>query len=466
MIKRVNFHKRTVCFLLLLTAMIFMAVGCSIGKEAEREQTEKTDKKMTDAIPISIKVDEDYAISDIDDLTASFQNTYKSEDSSVAVLRDGKYILGLRAGSTVITVNDGEKDTVYDVTVTVGEKAESRSVQTMVENEGQENKIKIGYGYNATKGEELNITTVTKPVFDWNKVLESGELYTDGSEQTITECYNGSKISEFVDSYSEKSTVNVSVKLFGKKILEKEKITEKLQLKQEKSMKQMNQLYHQIVKRTYDFMGDDDGYVNFVLPEVQEKLMGTDRNKTTVKQFIEEYGTHVLVSGLYGGSFEFSYILSDSNKSPLCSDTYCYLLYSFIYQYQIANHLNIDLSREYVMNHPDVINQALLHFQNRSLSEEDAFDIWKDLDKNYEHNTSRRYIGGNRRWYNNKFEFGRTLDQAIYEYSFWLEDVDDSALIGPRNKYSLYPVWELIPTDTEEGRKRIEEFEEYLKSVS
>lgn len=46
----------------------------------------------------------------------------------------------------------------------------------------------------------------------------------------------------------------------------------------------------------------------------------------------------------------------------------------------------------------------------------------------------------------------------------WRDNLDDE-LIGPKDRYSLYPVWDLIPEDTPEGKARKVKFVKYIQSL-
>ncbi len=162
MIKRV--------FCILFTAGIALtAVGSSPKIQAEISAVQ--------AIEITIPCEESYAISDGDVLETSLTTTYTSTDRAVADLREGKFIYGSVPGKATLTVNNGTEETTYAVTVTAnGEENSSRSVSSYAL---PENSTHIGCGFNVLKTDELNETSVVnadKPLLDWEKVYNSGNL--------------------------------------------------------------------------------------------------------------------------------------------------------------------------------------------------------------------------------------------------------------------------------------------------
>lgn len=422
--------------------------------------------KEDTAVKVSIAVGKSYSITEEDERDTMFKNSFTSTDSSVAVLRDGKYILGIRAGKAQITVTNDEKEKVYDVTVSAGSNQANRSVESIE----TENDIKIGYGYNAMAGEELNEYALTKPLFDWSKILKSDELLMDDSKVVDTKSFNGSTLDEFLDSYSKKTTVQITVKVFGIKVYGKRKEFSELNINHTKNVVDINQIYLQIQKKAYYFPEDENGYASYVLPSVWKKLIGTDEKKTTVGEFIQEYGTHVLTSGIYGGSFEWNYVLSDSDKCMLndsCMCLYDYLRQIYDTDGEILQQLDRDM-KGYILKHPEVLNRAML--QGADLLDDSAWIDCHDLaqyfyqigEKKYGMNTSRKFLGDGKHYANSSVS-GQSFDQTLSDYLDWYDALEDGVLIGPMDRFSLYPVWELIPSDTKEGQARRKEFETFIK---
>lgn len=452
--------QRLVC-LFLTTAMIICLTGCSVENDSKTGQVKKENAQK-----ISIVAGKNYSITKEDERKTTFETTFTSTDSSVAVLRDGKYILALRPGNTEITVTNGDVNHVYDVTVSADPNQGNRSTNSQT----IENDIRIGYGYNAMGGEELNEFSLTKPIFNWNKILKSNELLMDDSEEIVTKSFNGSTMDEFMDSYSKKTTVQISVKIFGIKVYGKRKEFTELNVNHVKNVVDINQIYLQIQKSAYYFPEDENGYASYVLPDVWKKLMGTDENKTTVKQFVKEYGTHILTSGIYGGSFEWNYVLADSDKCMLddgCKCLYNYLREKYASDDKIMKQIKSNM-KGFLLKRPDEINKAMFQGANLldasvGLTQQDREQYFKTIaQKKYGMNTSTRFVGDGANFANISVA-GQSFDQTISNYMMWRDTLQDGVLIGPRDEFSLYPVWELIPADTQEGKARREEFAKLLE---
>ena len=221
--------------------------------------------------------------------------TFRSQDSTVATLRSGKYIYGGKAGETTIEAQTGKETHAYHVTVLPDESIqEYRTGGTW--GEEPENALLIGYGFNALENEDCTMQTINLEagcMFDWQSVLFSGNLTVDSSIKTTANAYTGSSLGDFCRSYKTKDSVPQTFSMFDRN-LENKKIFKGVNITQS-SLKSINQAYFEISKERYMFTEDADGYFSYLLPEVQDALMGFDG--TTAEEFIRKYGTHILVGG-------------------------------------------------------------------------------------------------------------------------------------------------------------------------
>ncbi len=425
-------------------ARIKMLVGVGIIVLLASVTGCRSSSQKVKPVLITIKECESYEISDLNELDASLNCTYTSSDESVADVREGKYIYGLSDGETTIVVDDGDSKTTYEVTV----EPDDADRQSVIDEgsrdvssddwETPDNDIYIGCGYNVLDGKEINENTINKgiehEIFDWEKVYWSGKLYKDNSVVTETNCYSGTSRQSFVDSYSKKTTVSVSVKFWKYTLYKKNKeITESTSVSQN-DIKSINQLYQTVTYAKYIFKENMSSYWDYVYDDVKKKLLGTDG--TTVEEFIQQYGTHVLLAGSYGGSFQYNFIDSNSKNCVVNS------------RWNSAESINRDF-----------ISGALFDMtQNHGLAAEyDGFGWAHD----YDFDSLLVVIGG----LFPDTHIGYDLGMSILTYQDWYMTLNPSKsqLIGPMDDQSLYPVWELIPTDTEEGAKRKEEFIKYMK---
>lgn len=469
--------KKTVIFCTVLLFAVVLA--CSLGGMQNTDDSSSNVESgnagheiseiYNNAIKVSVAVGEGYEISDEDELETTLTTQFISTDDTVAVLRSGKYIMGLRRGQAYITVNSNDGETVYDVTVTANEDIPQMS-RLQTAGDIPENDVCLGKGYNALCGEELNVISMddSQPILDWGKLYGNGKIGMAAINSTKSYNYSGTSMNSFLESYSKKSTVEVSAKLFGKEIYKKRKEFSFFDENSKYSVSSLNQAYIQIQKSYYYIEEDEDEYENYLLPEVKEKLMGTDRAHTTPEAFIKEYGTHVLVSGIYGGSFEYNYSYSDSEYSVLNTIN----PHSGIGRY-IGQYTDLGLK-----GYKQTVYEGIYekHFKRKAMKKPELLGecLFKILTDNFKGRlgkidsaeklgveTSSLYIGGFAIYSWNR---GDTVENTIDHMVEWRDDLDDE-LIGPKDKWSLYPVWDLIPDDTPEGKARKAEFVKYIQSL-
>ena len=400
-------------------------------------------------VSVNIEVDDVYEITDQNELETTLNTTYTSSDSTVAVLRSGKYICGLRPGKTRIEVDCEGQITRYDVVVASDNKGDKAYITTQTV---PKNDIKIGYCFNVLEGKEFDQNAIGKEcVFDWEKVYKSGNIRVDGSNKLEFTSYSAATMDSFLDAYSKKETVKIAAKLGKIKLFEKTISSSESSKTSNTNIKSINQLYWKLTKATYNFREPEDGYAAYLKEDVKASLMGTDG--TTVEQFIEKYGTHVIVAGVYGGSFEINYTLDDKKFVQKNKE-----IMSFFNKYmKIYNNTN-EIFAAISRNEGD---KLLLDDYVRKL------------------NLNEQFLGGYRvegegQWKWNSMEIAN-FNEVSEDFIIWLSCLKEEdgvdfydyryeyfenafSYLSPINDKSLIAVWDLIDTSTDEGKKRKEAF--------
>lgn len=251
----------------LLLAAVLALLGCA-------KKNMQTD--------VTLQVGELWEITE-ESIFETADTTFRSRDSTVATLRSGKYIYGGKAGETTIEAQTGKETHAYHVTVLPDESIqEYRTGGTW--GEEPENALLIGYGFNALENEDCTMQTINLEagcMFDWQSVLFSGNLTVDSSIKTTANAYTGSSLGDFCRSYKTKDSVPQTFSMFDRN-LENKKIFKGVNITQS-SLKSINQAYFEISKERYMFTEDADGYFSYLLPEVQDALMGFDG--TTAEEY-------------------------------------------------------------------------------------------------------------------------------------------------------------------------------------
>lgn len=383
--------------------------------------------------------------------------TFRSQDSTVATLRSGKYIYDGKAGETTIEVQTGKETHTYHVTVLTDESIqEYRTGGTW--GEEPENALLIGYGFNALENEDCTMQTINLEagcMFDWQSVLFSGNLTVDSSIKTTANAYTGSSLGDFCRSYKTKDSVPQTFSIFDRN-LENKKTFKGVNTTQS-SLKSLNQAYFEISKERYMFTEDADGYFSYLLPEVQDALMGFDG--TTAEEFIRKYGTHILVGGSHGVGFEYTYVISDEDTS---TDKYSL---SFPSGGNSAKAF-LDYIQDYIQKSKE--NAAISGW---SMADTLLDEYTRSIHPNLDARLIFLGVGTSDSPYSNNIYDNFKIP---YTPAFWaiqsiameeirLLDTSHSVfhqtLLGAANKGGLVCVWDLIPRDgTPETEERYQEF--------
>lgn len=487
------------CFKFVLTMVVSVLafVGCSNSKSIDSG----TELDVS-VIDITIAQEETYEINDLDALDAALHVTSESSDGSVAVLHEGKYIYALRPGNTLITVNDGTKTENYHVTVTADNNTSKSSINTPPKDE-----LYIGCGFNVLKDDEVNLETIKKnnPILDIDRIYQSENFYMDDTVKFENKTFSGSTTTEFLNSFAKKSTVQAKAKLFGITLFSTKKEFSDLHSDYDSTFKSINQLYLTYQNASYWCVEDEDGYASYLLPEVEKKLKGEDG--TSVEDFIDCYGTHVLVGGNYGAFFKCNYVISDAPTSPhKCP----------------ANELISKLGGEWEKGSSKTFdyNQwflELIQYVNPKCPDRDDVDVrswlnyWNGVERAKDELKSDYRRCYHRNLYSKKLDYHEDYYDLNYhcldvlnsrgsyelrsssDYGYgtradfieaaiilwdWIDKIyppryayysDKSyidgflPLIGPRNSQSLIPVWDLLSSDYKERKK---EFINYVSERS
>lgn len=383
---------------------------------------------------------------------------YKSTDYEVADIVLGKYIYGNAPGKAVIKLKDGDSVKVYSVTV---KDDEDRALGTRYRqyNISTFNAASIGYGYNALTQQEINAKNLAKPVLDWKTIIESGNLYYEEEEHTSYEAISESGIDSYLSKHSQKEYIKTSISIFGFTIgCKKESMS--VSVDQNAKAVSVNEIYCSRSLGCY-FIENCRRYSDYLIPEVRNKLYDSS---VSPEKFMQEYGTHVIVSGYYGGSFKHNYVFSGYASSNTYKD-----VYDNIFKYYSANNVadnysnlinfyNIKEKSFYKKGYGDLFSTMNSYAgYYKTFGEHSVYSLMQEGKLSCDSYTE--FMGSH---YMSAVENIMESPYISYAYmkKFLTSDLsDDSAvLIGPRDINSLYPVWNLIPQDTKDHIDRRNQF--------
>ena len=425
---------------------------------------------------ISLDIDEDYEIySDMTDLEADEALECESTDESVAVVRNGNHICALRAGNTVITVKAQDETTRYNVTVNAGDVGER---STVISSEGiSENDLYIGYGFNAFSGNELDASSMSKmPLLDWNKIYNSENfIMMDSESKNTVSAYAERSVDTLINKYSNKSTVSLSVNIFGLGNIRRN-LADKYEENINGYSSDTEIVNHLSVsyQRASLWLREDrnnGGYSALLTDEAAEDLYG--KNCLSAKNFVEKYGTHVLVSGIYGQKIDCNYAITDGAGSPSSTPLGVFKNYD-----QLKDN-NIDYYNDRILKLTFNYNPTDAEmFRGMNILEEDIDCHEGRTCTDYK--LSYKVLGCTGFFDNMPADYrtkdcyklrGTCLVEFTNTYREWQQYMDSyyknapddvGTLIGPKNSNSLVQVWDLIPKSYENYHKRVDEFINYL----
>ncbi len=197
--------------LILPISMLCMMVLLSCGSNKSNVETRE----------LELKIGELYKIPDIADDAVVFNGLFKSEDTSIAEVRGGKYIKAFSEGETTIygTINDVEIEYVVSV-VEEEDRLRRKGVKPI-----QDKSVYLGGGYNMfnAKGmqiyKEINLSAIFLPdtITEYiNKMqVEADILDADGNATGAKEKYTKAITSDDLDTFYINSFTGKSLKEYA-----------------------------------------------------------------------------------------------------------------------------------------------------------------------------------------------------------------------------------------------------------
>lgn len=468
-------------FLVLLIISVLSA-GCMSGCSSSADEANVKTEDIT------LDIDGDYEIyADMSELEACMALECDSTDESVAVVRNGNHICALRTGTATITVKNQDETTKYNVTVNPG-NAGARSIGASSAGIS-EKELYIGYGFDVSSGAELDASTMSKtPLFDWDKICDSDEtLMMDFDVKNSVSAYAENSMYDLVSKYSEKADVSISVKVFGLARFEKSLVNKyKNSVKTESSVTGIYNNLSINYQRASVWLSEDrtkGGYSAFLTDQAAEDLYGEECLSARV--FIEKYGTHVLVSGIYGQKMDCNYVITDEPTSPTNtpSSEFLKLLNSSDFSYKDVSGDDIDFYNNLILRctfnagtaEEAMANQGIIICENDV--EKHRGYVCTDKTLSYKAIGRMEYFERHQKAVKGDYyeSGGLCIPEFTNDYRWWQKYMDEyyeenpddiGTLIGPRNDHSLVPVWELIPKSSGKYYDRTDEFINYLWDIT
>lgn len=421
--------------ILLSICMVFSVTSCTNVNDYSQggiDSEVKNSKK--DIETIRINIGETYDIFEGNKYYDDINIKWEVSEKSVADLRNSKFILGLNTGITDMKITYPEGVKKYHIEVE--DANTNRAVYEDINNEDSDIIDGIGYGINVIQAEGASEEEIQKmkPILNVNKMIKDEKiLYSEENAVEYTSI-NGETIREFVSNYCELYSASVGGgigKLFsaGAKVSYEKSIN-----KLENSNYSINK-YSTLVKILKVFFRENsDNYCKYLCGEeadyenreIWKELIGTDEKHTSVEDFIKKYGTHIIVSGDFGGRADLNYVVSakksqSSEKSVKETTT---TIKTFFTKTKTKKSIDEILKTAEV-------NNVSVDFYSKA-----------------EGGDTKRYSLDSLGNYNNNFEK-------------WMDSISEqnSTLINFENA-SLYPIWNLL---TDKYKDRKEEFKKYVE---
>ncbi len=416
----------------------------------------------------------------MDELEATLIYSGESTDDTVATLLQGKWIYGNSVGTVSITISDcnSRAETVYDVTVIHNPDVHFEPVffDDKGNNDYEEdlipdNKGYIGYCYNVFSGNEFNQTAVSgmKQIFDWDYKVDYDYFTKDTTPTAIATLYTAKTKSEYLKAVSEKLSAKLVVK-FGKFTLYSKTWSNNSSHKiEEKNFSSVNQIYVELGEVSYA-LGNKEctntGYYNYLKDDVKLDLDSIS-SEQDVERFTKKYGTHVAVETLLGKSLEVDYaLIEDERNDPFWADpagAWEDVPYDRNYKDYLIRYNNEGMSTNMFF---ECVRMMVERYKNEKewgsmLRSEIYRNNLTVIDSSIE--SHLKILGGDEEVF---FAHHLCSGQILENMFIYLNHDKHKALLSTKNspEKSLIPLWELIPTDTAEGKKRKEVFKNYVTS--
>ena len=424
----------------MAVAMLFSLAACS-NQEGETADTAVSVSKSastgseSDSEVLTIQVGELYSVTDEAEEDIDVEWSYKSADKDVAIVRSGKYIVGIGEGSTDVTITEDGTTTEYCVEV-VPRQDESRLRKVA---NIKDKSVYIGSGYNALKAKEYitsNDLIIGNSIFSASDVsaqidndMNYAYMDTDTTNKTIS--VSESSIEEYSKKFAEKLEGKLKVNVAKVVSGEAEGKFSEAKNNSENKKTVFNTVMFTAQRVSYFVVNNEKLY------ELAKKNTAAWSDLTNPNilpaEIFEKYGTHIITGAILGGRLELNYSLSSSDENKSQEELLA-----------IAGKITANISAV-----SGEVNAAF-----------DKSEIENAQNSNCQIKTTVNTYGGA----STKDTLVTSLETYNTAFSNWYGSLEESnyALIDVTNN-GLIPIWQLLknPQDPSENAERMLELQTY-----
>jgi len=340
--------------------------------------------------------------------------TYSVKDDSIVMVSEEGFVSALNVGETVVTVNGRNTSDNYKIVVEDLRDEDEKRFGNFTNID--DSTAYIGAGINLlTSGNPSSTDCIlTHPILDADKVAASGKLKLSNENTVHTMTISGDSMSSFTDDYTTKIKVGGSAK-YGK-LFSASIDTDFSSTASIKNTTQTNYLkfYSSVEKMTLNLCASTKELKAMLSEEFVEDLFGLGSQVLTPEEVIGKYGSHLILSAVYGGRMDFTYFLSSTESSTTASD---------------------------MKNVSAKVSLAISNFSADANGSYSSDAKKTASSKNISIYESSNVVGG------------KTLDMSSTDamranYQTWLSSLSDDAnysMIGLVNENSLLEIWSFLP---------------------
>ncbi|HQC54377.1 MAG TPA: MAC/perforin domain-containing protein [Clostridia bacterium] len=297
---------KTICVVLCFSVLLSFLVACS------KKHNDADDVKNTLTV---------YMLGDSVNLPYDAYTTYEIEDDSIVMVSEEGFVSALNVGETIITVNGKDSSEKYKVIVEDTRDDEDKRFGNFADIDSST--AYIGAGINLlTSGNPSSFDCILEyRILDESKIAQFGRLESSSGENEInTLMIQGDSMESFTDNYSSQIKIGGTAK-YGKMF----SASIDTDFSSSASMKGATQTsylrFFSTVSKMRLALSSNMKDINLMLDdEFKEDLFGTGTKVLKPAEVIEKYGSHLILSAMYGGRMDFTYFLSSTSTSTTKQD--------------------------------------------------------------------------------------------------------------------------------------------------
>lgn len=455
---------RTIMVSMLSAVLIFSLTACGNQEKANTtaEKTPNAEQKADGAKEVKLIPGQTYNFEKLPTGSKDAEVKFSSGNSSVAEVREGKYIIAHNVGETTVTVDSGTQTDTYKVSVTESEDA-NRLLKTV---NIKDQAVYLGAGYNAFTSDEyvsLNQINLSKGIITskivknfraaYKKALkemkesdEYGEADVSDEDSIILNddlviyddsnlhefmTMQGSSLDSYIDSYETEIQGQLKLDIKGIVGAGANGKFNSLQAKKGSGKSVYNSVFAFEQRYKYMLQAPTEYLVEMAKSNKTAWKQLTGEIQTSPKDLFDSYGTHIITDALIGGRAELDYVMSSSDSS-------------------VTDNELMDISGELNVNVAAVKASGSGGYKSDKVKEA--------LKNNMSIKTNVKTYGGKASSKNLMTD----LDSFATGYKPWYDSLSDDknvTFIGV-SKTGLLPIWELLSTN-EKYKDRMLELKKY-----